>query len=488
VPFFRFRRTPFGYVTTTDTGDWRVVPLRTFETACRGFLAGDAGALRALRLPSPSVHEAALRAAKRRSFVFQGPSLHILVVTLRCNQACAYCHASRVGPRAPGVDMSPGTARQAVNRALESTSRPLTFEFQGGEPLLNWPVVREVVEYATRENGPHGHELHFSLVTNLTALTGERLAWLADRRVHLCTSLDGPADLHDRNRPWAGGSSHAATVAWMARIDAAYAERRLGPWWGQAHALATVTRAALGRPEDVVDEYVRLGRKVVHLRPLNPFGLADRVWDRIGYGADEFLAFWRRALERVLEHNRRGVEILEKGAALHLAKILGDDDPNYMELRSPCGAAIGQVAYDHDGSVYTCDEGRMLARMGDPLFRLGDVRGDELEAMLTSTTARSVAAASLLESNPSCSVCAYLPYCGICPVYNHRIQGDLCGRMPESGWCRVRTGMLDELFRRLHEGGAGTRAIFRRWVRRPGHPPADSAQRKKPQTNTDEHR
>ena len=48
-------------------------------------------------------------------------------------------------------------------------------------------------------------------------------------------------------------------------------------------------------------------------------------------------------------------------------------DPNYLDIRSPCGAGIGQIAYSYDGKIYTCDEGRMLGGMGDDIFCIGNV-------------------------------------------------------------------------------------------------------------------
>ena len=109
--------------------------------------------------------------------------------------------------------------------------------------------------------------------------------------------------------------------------------------------LLTVTRDHLGRLRDVVDEYLRLGFSGVFLRPLNPFGMGKKVWTREGYSAEEFLAFWTRAVDRIVELNREGIEIMEKMASIMLTRILTDRDPNYMDLRSPCGAGIGQLAY-----------------------------------------------------------------------------------------------------------------------------------------------
>ncbi|MQT72463.1 4Fe-4S cluster-binding domain-containing protein, partial [Pseudomonas sp. FSL R10-0071] len=72
----------------------------------------------------------------RKDFLFQGPALHLFVVTLRCNHTCQYCQVSRAPLGGSGHDLSEADARAAVERMFESNSRVLTVEFQGGEPLL----------------------------------------------------------------------------------------------------------------------------------------------------------------------------------------------------------------------------------------------------------------------------------------------------------------------------------------------------------------
>lgn len=69
---------------------------------------------------------------------------------------------------------------------------------------------------------------------------------------------------------------------------------------------------------------------------------------------------------------------------------------NYMELRSPCGGAIGQLAYYYDGNIYTCDEGRMLAEMGNDSFKLGNVNNTYKELMETGAT-KAMCISSCLE-------------------------------------------------------------------------------------------
>jgi radical SAM protein with 4Fe4S-binding SPASM domain len=165
------------------------------------------------------------------------------------------------------------------------------------------------------------------------------------------------------------------------------------------------------------------------------------------------------------------VEILERFAAIFLTKILGGLDPNFLDIRSPCGAGIGQIAYNYDGKVFTCDEGRMLHEMGDSTFLLGDVSpsGDttarsNYRDMMTHETVRALAIASNLDAQPDCVNCTYQPYCGVCPVHNHKTQGSIFGRMRESSLCAVHKGIQDYLFSKIGGGDPETLEILQRWT------------------------
>jgi len=201
---------------------------------------------------------------------------------------------------------------------------------------------------------------------------------------------------------------------------------------------------------------------VGHLRPLNPFGMGKKVWAREGYSAADFLSFWTRALDHVIDLNRQGVEIMEKMASLMLTRILTDENPNYMDLRSPCGAGLGQLAYNNDGRVYTCDEGRMVGAMGDELFCIGDVNQHSYAQIIRHPGVRSLCVASCVECLPGCSECAYAPYCGVCPVYNYVQEGDLVARCPDNDRCRIQMGMFDYLFDRLTE--TALEPILHKWT------------------------
>ncbi len=471
-PPFRFRRVPTlpgRVLVTNDAGDWTVLAASDFQDFVVGRLDRGSKAwqdlARARMTPGSDTEDLILRYRQKNDFCFTGPSLHILAVTLRCNEACAYCHSSKVGMHYPGVDMPLETAEKIVDRAFDSPSRAIHIEFQGGEPLVAWDTVRYAVEYAEQKNKYRDRDLAFTIVTNLSLMTEDRMQWLLDHQVMVCTSLDGPKDLHEANRPWAGGSSYDAVVRWMDRFHEEYDRRGYDTTVARVNALLTVTRASLGRAKDIVDEYVARGLKAVHLRTLDPFGFARPLWGRLGYTADEFLVFWREAMDDIVDRNLAGVEILEKTASIHLTKILTARDPNYMDYRSPCGAGIGQIAYNYDGKVYTCDEGRMIGEMGDDLFLMGEIGKHSYDEMVGGETVKAIAVASTLDNQPYCDQCTYKPYCGVCPAYNYVVQGDIFGQMTSNDRCKVSMGIQDYMFGRMVEDPTGrVTDVFRKWT------------------------
>ena len=120
----------------------------------------------------------------------------------------------------------------------------------------------------------------------------------------------------------------------------------------------------------------------------------------MGYSPEEFMAFYKKAFDHILDINKKGIHFPELHATYFLRKILHGDSDNYMELRSPCGAGIGQMSYYYNGNVYTCDEGRMMGEAGDDMFLLGNVHSDSYDDMVGKKTCRAVCAASVVETLP----------------------------------------------------------------------------------------
>ncbi len=403
----------------------------------------------------------------RRAHVNHGPILHGLVLTERCNLGCQYCHSSVVGMDRTDTDMTAAVAEQCVDFALQTTSPALTIEFQGGEPLVNWPVLRHVVEYAQAANAARKKLLSFSLVTNMTLMDEEKLEFLVANRVQICTSIDGPADLHDRVRIMKGsrgGSSFEHASKWVRRVNERYRELGLDSNLYHAEALPTITRHSLSRWKDIIDTYVDLGCRAVFLRVLDPFGFAAITNRTLGYSIDEFLEFYERAFDYICTLNAQGIQIMERLAAIMLTKMLCGYDPNYLDLRSPGGCVVGQLGYHPNGDIYSSDEGRMVAAMGDPFFRLGNVADTSYGELMASDSARALVLASTNDQQPGCASCAYKPFCGQQPEYNYVTQGSIQGRMLESTWCRKHMGIFDLLVRRLRNANDDERQMFERWT------------------------
>ncbi len=409
------------------------------------------------------------RMSDKLRFLRHGPNLHIFVVTLRCNHTCQYCHASRTRMDAHETDMTIETAERSVDFAFESTSPGLTLEFQGGEPLANWPVVEHIIEYARQKNALAGKSLMFALVSNMSLMDEEKLDYLIDRKVQICTSIDGPADLHDGVRIWKDGASHATTLRWVKRINERYAELGLDPHLYHVEALPTVTRLSLHRGKELVDHYVDIGARSIFLRHLDPFGWGAAAQQRLGYDMNEFLTFYRSTFEHIVDINRKGHDFVERTAALLLAKIIGQQEPNFLDIRSPCGAGIGQLAYNYDGRLFTCDEGRMVDRSGDNVFQIGTVERPYRE-VISGPIVRAMVTASTLDSQPGCATCVYKSWCGVCPVHNYCEQGSIQGRMADSTWCQKHMGLFDFLMERVHRADPFELELFQRWATPRGQP------------------
>lgn len=469
---FRFRKIKDRILLTNEIGWYVFVTEQEFQGFIQGTLDAASPTYQELHEKGFIRNEAAIESmarayAKKNHFLFRGPSLHIFVLTGRCNNKCLYCHASAHGMAEQGLDMSKEVAEQSLQIAFESPNRAVTIEFQGGEPLVNWEVLQFVIERAQLLSRQKAKDLELRLVTNLNLMTEEKFDYLIAQRVFLTTSLDGPQALHDQQRPLlqqdgaVSESSYANVTHWIEYFNGQLPMLRKQGYARKINALPTITRQSLDKPIEIIGEYVKLGMGTIKIAPLNPFGFSKKAWQNLGYSAAEYVEFYKRSLDHILELNKRGVRLTEVTAMYYLKKILAEHDPNMFEMRSPCGAGIGQISYNYDGQIYTCDEGRMLGEMHDDAFLLGNV-DDAFEKLMDNTTTKSLCAASCLIGASGCEDCAYLPYCGTCPVYNYAEQGNILGQMPTNERCRISKATLDYLFGLMQE--ESNLGIFKKWI------------------------
>jgi His-Xaa-Ser system radical SAM maturase HxsB len=398
----------------------------------------------------------ALRLRSRMSFLRQVTPLHIFVVTLRCEHSCPYCQVSRQSADRSRFDMTEEIAMRALDIAFTSPTARIKIEFQGGEPLLNFPLIKTIVASAKARSHTLGKKVEFVIASNLALLDDAVLQFCKANEILLSTSLDGPADLHNKNRPRPGSNSHELAVVGIRR-----AKEMLGP--DRVGALMTTTEASLDRVDDIIDEYLQLGLDGIFLRPLSPFGFAIKTKQFEKYDAKKWLNFYERGLRRVLEINRQGTPFREFYAALILTRMLSDRPIGYVDLRSPAGVGLGALVYNYDGYVFASDEGRMLAETGDNAFRLGHVENDSYQSLILSDNLIDMISSSLTQCAPECSTCVYENHCGADPVYHHATQGDALGIKPLSAFCARQKGIMGLLLDIL-ENSPEDAATLRRWA------------------------
>jgi uncharacterized protein len=398
----------------------------------------------------------AIKYKSRLSRLSDFTTLHMFVVSLRCEHSCPYCQVSRQSDNKLAFDMSEETASKAIDFALSGPSSFMKFEFQGGESLLNFDLVRFIVEVALERNKAFNKNLSFVIATNLAVVTDEMLNFCKLHQIDISTSLDGPSNVHDYNRPRPGKNSHELTLKGIER-----ARLKLG--FDRVSALMTTTEKSLENVKPIIDEYLSLGFDGIFLRPLSPYGFAVKTKKYNAYDERRWFEFFRQGLEYIIEINKSGTYFQEFYSSMILKKILTFSDPGYVDLRSPAGIGIAGIVYNYDGKIFASDEGRMLAEMGDRTFEIGDLNNDTFNTVFTNEKLLEPIEKSMSLSAPRCSDCVYEQYCGADPVFHYATSGDFLGRKAESAFCYRNMNTFEYLITK-YEDDPVVRKIFESWI------------------------
>ena len=123
------------------------------------------------------------------------------VLTSACNLACKYCFIENCKfNNKVEINMKKETALNAIkkytNYLKKEKIKDASIIFYGGEPIVNWDVIVDVVEYAKKQKAP----IKFSMVTNATLLSDDKIEYLAENDIEVGISIDGPKNLNDKNR------------------------------------------------------------------------------------------------------------------------------------------------------------------------------------------------------------------------------------------------------------------------------------------------
>ena len=454
------------YVLTNLSGEFTVIDNHNLEKIIKLELVPEESIYSHLRArhfiyepaDKAAIQLLALKVRTKLSRLANFTNLHIFVVTLRCDHSCPYCQVSRQSEDKAAFDMTRNMADKGLDLVFRSPSPALKIEFQGGEPLLNFELVKYIVIEAKRRNESLKRDLAFVIATTLSLLTDEILEFCKEHNIFLSSSLDGTEELHNINRPRAGKNSHQKFVEGLSKA-------RLALGFDSVSALMTTTEQSLPQVKSIIDEYLRLGFEGIFLRPLSPYGFAIKTKKYRSYNTERWLEFYKEGLSYIIELNKVGVRFTEHYTSLILTKMLTSNDPGFVDLMNPAGIGIAAIVINYDGGVYASDESRMLAEMGDQSFLLGDIEENSYEEIMLSDKLLDALESSFTLSVPMCSDCAFEPYCGAEPVYHHAVHGDPVARKPESEFCKRNMAIYKHLIE-LMESDEETKSIFLNWANR----------------------
>ncbi|MCF8061922.1 MAG: radical SAM protein [Deltaproteobacteria bacterium] len=260
-----------------------------------------------------------------------------------CNLACPYCNVQQGTYGEPESLMSPETALAGVELLREQAGdRSMRLVFYGGEPLLNWPVMRRAVKRISSELP----SCDLEVVTNGTLLNPERAAFLARHNVFTVISMDGPGEVHDRNRPMrAGGGSYDPARRGLECLKDAGAAFHIRATWVPGS-----------------EEYDRV---LSHLAGLAGDERKVAVALEFEQAGREGVEAWNRVLCERFRAARAGSTGPPPGLGPVLDQVLRGDGAPVPR----CEAGDAGISVTPDGTLYPCQVTASMKR-----FRLGTIR------------------------------------------------------------------------------------------------------------------
>ncbi|MDP3716502.1 MAG: quinohemoprotein amine dehydrogenase maturation protein [Acidobacteriota bacterium] len=273
----------------------------------------------------------------------------VVNVTNQCNLACTYCYEygeDKIVDTANGQQpkfMSEETARESVEFALRESreNKHAHITFFGGETLMNFPVLKATIAYARRRAAEVGKDIDFSLTTNATLLQPEVIEFLANERVGVTISIDGPEEMQDKFRVFNNGQGSYAMAA--PKIKALLQRHRTRP----VGARVTLTRQTL----DVRRIYHHLTEELgfwevgfapVTTAPGRDYAISDGGFDHL---LEQFRALAADYLAASLRNRHHGFS--------NVRETLQEIHHGHAKAY-PCGAGIGLMGVSTDGRVALC--------------------------------------------------------------------------------------------------------------------------------------
>lgn len=287
------------------------------------------------------------------------PKSLCLMVAQECNMRCAYCFAGE-GNYGGGGLMSQATAFAAVDYLLGASGcvRTVEIDFFGGEPLLNFPVVKAVVDYGAERAKAEGKEISFTLTTNALLLDEKKTSFLLERGINVVLSLDGREEVHDRFRRFPDGSrSYRAVLEKAKRFFSAWAA---APRSSYCYLRATYTRLNLDFSRDFChlagEGFTTVSLEPVVSRPEEPYAILP---EDVPAAVSEY----ENLTQEYLALKRKGTPVRFFHFELDPA-----GGPCLTKRLTGCGAGFAYLAVGVDGRLYPCHQ---FVGMGE--FCIGDI-------------------------------------------------------------------------------------------------------------------
>jgi uncharacterized protein len=348
-----------------------------------------------------------------------------LFLAQECNMRCVYCYGDGGGYAGEGL-MSEETALRAVDWLMENSgSAPkVNIGFFGGEPLLNFTLMRKIVPYARQKAQEKGKKLTFGMTTNGSLLSDEVITFIKDAEVQSLISFDGPPEVQNRQRPFKDGSgSYDRVHANVQKLREAV-----------PHLSARATVYGDADPCMIKEGMARAGFATCYLALASPVLLNAPGTGPAPDGQSETMT------QRMLAYNRK--EIDELLAAIREKSIVKDSPPAMLSLMAEiisgqkryygCGVGKGMAAVSVTGDIYPCHRFAGLADM-----RLGNVA--DYRAGKLNDYHRAV-----VDHLPECRGCWARYYCGGgCSYHNKATTGDM--HRPDVLACREKKAMFEGL-------------------------------------------
>ena len=351
----------------------------------------------------------------------------VLNVTNQCNLSCTYCYEyseDKIVDTENGKQpkfMTEETARQSVEFMLKESgdNKVAHITFFGGETLMNFPVLAKTIAYARQRGAEVGKQVDFSLTTNATLLKPEIIEFLAENRVGVTISIDGPKDVQDKFRVFHNGAGSYDTVA--PKIKALLKRHRSRP----IGARVTLTSGQM----DIKRIYTHLTEEMgfweVGFAPVTTSPTRGHAISDAGYGdmLGQFRDLAYEFLEASVANQHHGFSnVKETLEELHKG----------VSKAFPCGAGLGLLGVATGGDVALCHR-----FAGSDAHKLGTVAdGIDRHAQQAFLEQHHVA------NKTDCSICWARPLCsGGCYHEAHTRYGDTA--RPNLHYCEWIRGWTD---------------------------------------------